>query len=310
MLWISHIDGLPFRKLANIYHKSPIAACRIVEDEMDNLPPNEFITQKYCVYNTHILHIDGKYIKVRGYEKKIPFIYSIDRDTHDIPVGILTLGENYDSFYKIFSHLKGIGYYPVVVISDEHPAVPMALERIFPRAKHQLCHTHYHENIRTILRIRTETMHRSFFGEYMSIFEKGLSLKHRLFIIDVLKKKYSNNKMYHSICDDIVDKYSKLFIYERIPHCPHSNNIIEAFNSHLNGRLKTIKGFSSFHHAERWINAYMVRRRTKPFTDCEYPFTHLNNKCSLEVSLKEGFDYVDVYTEIIMNVKKKRRKMG
>ncbi len=35
----------------------------------------------------------------------------------------------------------------------------------------------------------------------------------------------------------------------------------------------------------------MIRRRTKPFTDCEEPFKHLNGKCSLEVVLKNDVDF-------------------
>ena len=69
-----------------------------------------------------------------------------------------------------------------------------------------------------------------------------------------------------------------------VKHTPRTNNLIESFNSHLQGRLKTIKGFESFNHAELWLNAYFLRRRTKKFTDCEGKFKSLNGKSSIEIT--------------------------
>ncbi|MCX6779279.1 MAG: AAA family ATPase, partial [Candidatus Magasanikbacteria bacterium] len=47
-------------------------------------------------------------------------------------------------------------------------------------------------------------------------------------------------------------------------------------------RLKTIKGFKSFKHADLWLNAYFVRRRYKPYTDCGEHFKKLNGKRSID----------------------------
>jgi hypothetical protein len=38
----------------------------------------------------------------------------------------------------------------------------------------------------------------------------------------------------------------------------------------------------------------MIRRRTKPFTDCEEPFKHLNGKSSLEVALKKDAKFPEI----------------
>ena len=86
---------------------------------------------------------------------------------------------------------------------------------------------------------------------------------------------------------DIEKRSNELFTYKQFKNCPSTNNIIESYNSHLNGRLKTIKGFDSYVSAERWLNAWMIRRRTKAFTDCGAPFKHLNGKCSLSQTLKK-----------------------
>ena len=52
---------------------------------------------------------------------------------------------------------------------------------------------------------------------------------------------------------------------------------------------KTAQENSRF--CQRWLNAWMLRRRTKPFTDCEEPFKHLNGKCSLGIALKKDIKF-------------------
>ena len=307
-LWISHIDGLPFRKIANQYSLSPIQVYREIEEEMNTLPPNEWVTGRFCERFCGILNIDGKFVKVRGYEKKIVFIYAIDYISHDIVVGVLVIGESYEAFLKLFNILKEINYIPKVIVSDETPALPLALNRVFGSCFQQLCLTHYIENIRILLRIRTEERYRSFFSELIQIFKPNLPLEHRLFVLSSLEEKYTHDFLITNTVKDIFDKYDRLFRFEKIVNCPSSNNIIEAFNSHLQGRLKTIKGFESFKGAERWLNAWMIRRRTKPFTDCEGRFKILNGRCSLEETIYEKLKFEYVYEKIMEKLNEKRKK--
>lgn len=301
---------MPFRKIANQYSLSPIQIYRHVEEEMNLLPPNEWITGSFCERFSRILNVDGKFVKVRGYEKKIAFIYALDYLSHDIVAGVLAVGESYEAFLKLFNILKEIGYDPKVVVSDETPALPLALERVFPSCFQQLCLTHYVENIRILLKIRTEEKYRSFFNEMSEIFKSNLSLQHRLFVLSSLEEKYAHDFLIVSTIEDIFLKYDRLFRFEKIQDCPKSNNIIEAFNSHLQGRLKTIKGFKSFGGAERWLNAWMIRRRTKPFTDCEGRFKILNGKCSLEETIYEKLKFEEVYEKITEKLSELKRKMS
>ena len=74
VLWVSHIDGVPFRKLAALHGISQSKVYRQVETEMNQLPENTYLSVTYCNRWSGILNIDGKYVKVRGHEKKIPFI--------------------------------------------------------------------------------------------------------------------------------------------------------------------------------------------------------------------------------------------
>lgn len=290
---------------------SPMEMYKIVKAEMNHLPPNEWVTLKYSKRKGSILNIDGKFVKVRGYEKKIPFIYAIDYYKHDIPAGILVPGESYDAYLKLLRLLKDLGYDPKVIVSDEAPSLPLALERVFPRARQQICLVHFLENIRTLLKVRTVDTYRNFFNELNLIFKRSVPFKQRLFVLEMQREKYMNDFLIKHIIDQILEKYALLFAFENFPNCPSTNNIIEAFNSHLNGRLKTIKGFKSFNGAERWLNAWMIRRRTKPFTDCRGQFRYLNGRCSLEevIDIQEKLE--KIYEEImekVTNLDKKKWK--
>ena len=62
---------------------------------------------------------------------------------------------------------------------------------------------------------------------------------------------------------DIARRSPDLLGYLKLKNTPRTTNLIESFNSHLQGRLKTIKGFESFKNAQTWLNIYFLRRRLK-----------------------------------------------
>jgi len=94
---------------------------------------------------------------------------------------------------------------------------------------------------------------------------------------------------------DVAKISGELFAFKYcLKHCPNTTNIIESFNSHLQGRLKSIKGFHGFRSAKRSSSACMIRRRIKPFTDCKEPFKHLNGKSSLGVAPKKNVKFPEM----------------
>jgi len=96
----------------------------------------------------------------------------------------------------------------------------------------------------------------------------------------------------------MIDCYRKLPLlrgWSQGKHIPTTTNLIESFNSHLEGRLKSIKCFESFAHANTWLNAYFLNRRVKKFTDCEGKFERLNGKTSLSQTQKPGIDIPDFF---------------
>lgn len=285
---MAHIDGVPYRKLASLYGISQAKAYRKVEAEMNQLPTNVYLSANYCNRWSGILNIDGKYVKVKGYDKKIPFIYGIDFPTHDLPVGVLGPSENALVFMKLFRLLKTIKYPLRVVICDDSEALKITLKQVYPKAKIQLCHNHYFENLRQHLQVRTDDTYKPFFVELKNAMRPKYHYFKRQARLSHVNYKYAkDHKILLPVMIDIIRREDELFAFKKIKNCPSTNNIIEAYNSHLNSRLKAIKGFNSFHSAERWLNAWLIRRRTKNFTDCGVPFKHLNGRSSLSMTIKK-----------------------
>lgn len=75
--------------------------------------------------------------------------------------------------------------------------------------------------------------------------------------------QYKNDEICVSIMLDIQKRRDLLLGYLNVKGTPTTNNLIESFNSHFESRFKSIKGFESFKHANLWVNAYILRRRTQ-----------------------------------------------
>lgn len=300
-LWIEHVDGVPFRKLGNEQNLSGKQTYLRVARELAKLPDNTKLTVDLCDMRRYsgILVLDGKYIKVVG-TKAIPFLWGLDYLTHDPLIGKLSKAEDTPAFRYIFFALKAMGYPLKIVVVDDRAGISQALKEAYPRARIQLCHVHYLENIRRILTVRTNEYHQHFFNslrlhvflEPKTIDEVLKGLKH------VKDSRCEQNELRLGIVWEIYHRIDELFAYLNIPNCPNNTNLIELYNSHLNARVKSIKGFSSFSHASTWLNAYMIRRRTKPLTDCEGRFKPLNGHASLELSIKKQPSWPSVLTDL------------
>lgn len=258
---------------------------------MRQLPSNTGLTTQACDMTrfSNILIIDGKYVAVKGFKPKIPFLYAIDYLTHDIPHGNLFPAEDALSFSQFFGQLKAIGYGPAIVVADDRAGLKQALSRVFPHARLQLCHNHYLENIRRLLKVRTEEKYQHFFNSLrLHVFLEGTDEQKIMQGLKYLWDKHTEGKRsLQNIVTSIAARYDDLFNYLSVAGCPNNTNLIELYNSHLNGRLKTVKGFQDIQSARTWLNAYLIRRRTKPLTDCEGKFKYLNKHASLELTIKK-----------------------
>lgn len=305
LLWIEHIDGVGFRRLGDENTLSgPQTYARVIV-ELNQLPQNDWLTKNLCDMSrlAGILVIDGKYIGIKGFADKIPFLYGIDYLSHDILHGDVFLSESETAFSQYFQRLKDLGYSLRVVVADDRQGLKQALRKVFPYARLQLCQNHYLENIRVLLKVRSEEKYQHFFNSlkphvftpYLTDEQITEGLKH------VKEKHAGNSFLLNNILADIENRRNELFAYRHFENCPNNTNLIELYNSHLNGRLKTIKGFQSLVSARRWLNAWVIRRRTKKLTDCEEKFKHLNRHCSLEFTIKKQALWPEQLTNLGIN---------
>jgi len=284
-----HLDGKPIRKIADKEKKSKSAVKRALDKQIKNLPHNNSITKKYCNKFCGIMAVDGKYIKVRGYKKSIPLLWGIDYLTHDIPVYDLAPSENYESCLKYFGYLKSINYPLKIVVCDDNENIKMAAKYIFPNVLIQTCQNHFMENIRRDLRTRTEDKYKNFVIELkQELFSRKITKQD--FRIRALKlcKKYKDDQIKTSYLIKIDKAFDELTASTLVPSAPRDTNLIELYNSHLQARLKSIKGFKSFGSAEKWLNAYILRRRFRKFCDCSRRFRYLNGKTSISQTCRKN----------------------
>lgn len=225
-------------------------------------------------------------MKVKGYQRKIPVIYGIDYTTHDIPSYLLSRAENYASLFSFFQSIRLLNYPLQAVVCDDNANTYEACKAVYPQAIAQLCHNHYKENIRQLLGVRTNPEYQDFMRDIETILGVKRSKQDINKRAGGILRATSSDPIATQVLMQIHKRQDLLFAYHHLKGLPITTNLIECFNSHLEGRLKTIKGFQSFKHADLWLNGYFLRRRTKPFTDCSGKFKKLNGRTSLSQTLK------------------------
>lgn len=264
--------------------------------ELNKLPHCADITRKYCSKFSGILLVDGKFLKVQPYKHKIPVIYGIDYLTHDIPSFVFAPSESYLALLKYFKSLRLLNYPLQSIVSDDNLNVSLAGKEVYPNAVSQLCTVHWKENIRKSLNTRQNPQYQPFMHDIEFLFSLKRSSQDFDSTARKIFLKHQNNPLCVKYLLDIQKRKDNLTAYTKVPKTPTTNNLIECFNSHLNGRLKTIKSFQSSKHAYLWLNAYFIRRRLRVFTDCSGKFKKLNGKCSLSFSLKDGEKLPNILT--------------
>lgn len=287
-----HLSGGSYRTLSEQLDRSPTSLWRDTQRELVSLPHCFDITRKYCSRFCQILLVDGKYIKVGGRygAREIPVIYGIDYLTHDIPGYRLAPSESYQACLKFFASLKLAGYTPCALVCDDNENIRRAADKIFPGVVIQLCQRHYLENVRKILDTKNDPKYRLFVAALKRILSKRRAPQELKSLAGRLVSAFKGDQNILYILADLEKRANHLFGYMYFANTPTTNNLIECFNSHLEGRLKTIKGFQSFKSADLWLNAYFIKRRLTPFKGCVGKFCSLNGYCSLEKTIHDPYN--------------------
>lgn len=277
---VRHLEGTPIRKLANQLGRSKSPVGRTILNTLRRVPNSNHISELVCKYFCGVFIVDGKYVKVKGHDRKIPMIWGLDYLSHDVLVHQLVGSENYQAYLSLFRKLKAIKYPLEFLVCDDLDSIVYAAKFVYPKVKIQLCTNHYKENVRRLLKSRSHPEHEDFINELEYIF-KAQNLKHFNARARYVVKHYQHNIQYMQIMADLDRNSPLITTYLKNNRCPSTTNLIELYNSHLEARLHSLKGFQSFHTAELWLNAYVMNRRLTKFTDCSKKFKNLNGKCSL-----------------------------
>ncbi len=230
-------------------------------------------------------------MKVKGYKRKIPVIYGVDYLTHDIVHFVLGTSENYRLLLKFFTSLRLANYPLKAVVSDDNQNIPQTCLKVYPNAITQLCQNHYKHNLRITLNLANDSTYIPFMKNIETLFSRKMGIEEFKLRASKIYEAYKYDDLAKKVMLDIARRSPDLLAYSKLPNVPRTNNLIESLNSHLQGRLKTIKGFESFKHAKNWLNVYFIRRRLKKFTDCEKQFKKLNGISSLELTLSDKENY-------------------
>lgn len=294
----SYLVGPSVRNIAAESGLKKSAVAEHLKRELKALPKNEGITKAYCTRFGGVLNLDGVYVRIRGVLKKLPFIFGIDFITHDVPLGIIDFSESEEAFERFFNILKAIGYPLRYVVADEAAALKPALRKVFPEANVQLCQVHVLRNIRKELHItkKNET-HLPFFSEIKKLFSLAGEENRRNHFHEMARSQTIGDGEWE-ILKSIKLRWEDLFRYESIRKeglaCPRDNNLIEAYNNHFQDRMGSIKGFESISSAERFVNAWMIRRRFTPFRACGEHFKHLNGHTPFSKSRNPDLPYPNI----------------
>jgi transposase-like protein len=293
----SYLGGPSVRNIAAESGLKKSAIAERLKREFAALPKNESVTKEYCTSFGGVLCVDGVYLRVRGREM-MPFISGIDFVTHDVPAGIIDFAESEIAFERLFRILRDIGYPLRYVVADEAPALKPALRKVFPQAEIQLCQVHVLRNVKRALHVtRRDETHLPFFRSVQELFRMAGEDNRRAFFLEHARSqslKGGESEMLKSIRS----RWDDLFRYESIRKeglaCPRDNNLSEAYNQHFQSRMANIKGFETISSAERFVNAWMLRRRFTPFRACGKHFKHLNGKTPFSQSRNPDLPYPDI----------------
>lgn len=294
-LLVQHLSGISFRNLARIHGCGVATTYRGVTNGLTQLPTCIDVTRWYCQKFQGVLLVDGKYITVKRYDRKIPVLYGVDYDTHDVPHYRLCRSEDYLNCKRFFESLKLTDYPLQAIVCDDNKNIYTAARYVFPKVVIQLCHVHFLRNVEFALDLKSSQDQRLFFQVLKKLLIQKRSKEDFEQKATKLLKYFSDSQPCSDIMIEMAKKQHLLQGYLQHKGTPTTTNLIESFNSHLEARVRPLKGFESFKHADLWLNGYFLRKRTNQWTDCRGKFRKLNGKTSLAITKKPGIDIPSLF---------------
>ncbi len=136
------------------------------------MPNNNHISEIVCKKFCHVLLVDGKYVHIKGYDKKIPLLWGIDYASHDIIIHQLEPSENYQADLNFFRQLKQMNYPLDCLVCDESESLMFAAQYHYRKVKIPLCLNHVKEGVRRTLQSRTNPISKHFVKQIEYLFRQ------------------------------------------------------------------------------------------------------------------------------------------
>jgi len=229
------------------------------------------------------LGIDGKMIRVwdwaakyfrysqeqRRWLHKMSLITCVDLGTLDIPIHHLGEEETSIDLKMCLEQLKEIGYPLKGYVTDGNKDIEKMVKMVFGQVPHQLCVVHFLKNLREKMKAGIITE-----DQYMDA---------RFHIIRGKRPT-------------LLRVPDNLFTYLKVPGLPRTNQITENFFRFIALRMKTLNIFRSWKTATNYLNALILYRRFKKFTDCKGENKSFNGFAPLELAGCEikDLDYLNL----------------
>jgi transposase-like protein len=174
----------------------------------------------------------------------------------------------------MFKEIKALGYELRVVVSDGGTGIYSAL-RAFGIRRHQRCHIHLLRDLKTGLRIHAKrpriVLRKYYWVRYAKLVlnstdEIQLTLRVKQFERVVFTMWQGGGDVELNAIRGFIRTLPLAFTfmqYEKLWNIPKTTNVLEGYISHLNARLKTMRGLKSPANAGRILNAihYFLRKK-------------------------------------------------
>lgn len=219
-----------------------------------------------------LLVIDAKHVPVKG----LDYCEFLAYDTNIGLIGRYYLkgGETTWGYRRIFKTLTASGYDIKVVVSDGGTGIYSAL-RAFNIKRHQRCHIHLLRDFKTGLRIHAKkprvVLRKYYWVKYAKLvlksrddFQLVLRLEHFKRVVFTMWQGGGDVEL--NSVNGFIRTLSLAFTfmdYQKLWNIPKTTNVLEGYISHLNARLKTMRGLKSPANAGRILNAihYFLRKK-------------------------------------------------
>ena len=219
-----------------------------------------------------ILVIDAKHVPVKG----IDYCEFLALDTN---IGLVSRchrkgGEGTWGYRQIFKELQSVGYEIRVVVSDGGTGIYSTL-RYFGIRRHQRCHIHLLRDLKVGLRIHAKkpriVLRKYYWVRYAKLVlnstdETQLTLRVKQFERVIFTMWLGGGDVELNVIRGFIRTLPLAFTflqYQKFWDIPKTTNVLEGYISHLNARLKTMRGLKSPANAGRILNAihYFLRKK-------------------------------------------------